>query len=187
MEEVPFEVEDGIVVNLDQKRIIQSCNDEQTIIPDSLRDSLRLSLEMVDLIDQGKALSSVLISEAFLRFFIELFGIPITESYQKEEFIQRHKSQNVKFFLEWFVETSMFKRFVKDRFETEEKSEENEDFYKLFDVQILEKCNEGNNKKTMENIEAIVKNSKIINKKGKTFKEKFKKFFTNDISEGIKF
>ncbi|KAL5289302.1 DENND1A.2 family protein [Megaselia abdita] len=54
LEEVPFEVEDGIVINLDTKRIVQTCNDEQTIIPDSLRESLRLSLEMVDLIDQGE-------------------------------------------------------------------------------------------------------------------------------------
>lgn len=188
LEEVPFDVEDGIVVNLDNKRILQTCNDEQTIIPDSLRESLKLSLEMVDLIDQGKMLSSVLISEAFLRFFMELYGVPSKEEdptqYHKEEFIQRHQSQNIKFFLEWFVETSMFRNFINDRFVENSSSD---DFYKLFDARILEKCNDTSNKNTMENIKAIVANSKIINKKGKTFKEKFKKFFSSDVSEGIKF
>lgn len=188
LEEIPFEVEDGIVVNLDTKRIVQTCNDEQTIIPDSLRESLKLSLEMVDLIDQGKMLSSVLISEAFLRFFIELYGVPSrgqeSAEYHKEEFIQRHESQNIKFFLEWFVETSMFRNFINDRFVENNSGDE---FYKLFNARILEKCNDTNNKKTMDNIRAIVTNSKIINKKGKTFKEKFKKFFSTDISEGIKF
>lgn len=73
LEPLNFDIEDGIVVCLDNRTIIQQCGDETTILPTSLRDALRVSLEMVDLIDQGKMLSSVLIAEAFLRFFVELF------------------------------------------------------------------------------------------------------------------
>ncbi|XP_055378331.1 uncharacterized protein LOC129610039 [Condylostylus longicornis] len=117
LENISFEIEDGIIINLDNKCIKQSCGDEQTILPDSLIESLQMSLEMVDLIDQGKMLSAVLISEAFLRFFVELFGNYRQKYFHKEEFIQCHTSQNVKFFLEWFVETSMFRHFCIYKFE----------------------------------------------------------------------
>lgn len=67
-------VEDGILVNLDTKQVQHKCGDELTILPAQLRQSLLVSLEMVDILDQGKMLSSVLIAEAFLRFFVELFA-----------------------------------------------------------------------------------------------------------------
>lgn len=74
LEEITMEIEDGIIVNLDTKEMTFMCGDEATILPASLKSSLRVSLEMVDFLDQGKMLSSVLIAEAFLRFFVELFG-----------------------------------------------------------------------------------------------------------------
>lgn len=67
-------IEDGILVNLDTKQVQHKCGDESTILPAQLRQSLLVSLEMVDILDQGKMLSSVLIAEAFLRFFVELFA-----------------------------------------------------------------------------------------------------------------
>lgn len=73
LESIPFDIEDGIVIDLKKQTIVQKCGDETTILPSSLADSLRVSLEMVDLIDQGRMLSSVLIAEAFLRCFVELF------------------------------------------------------------------------------------------------------------------
>lgn len=74
LEPIQFDIEDGIVVDLDAKCITQKCDDETTILPSTLRDSLKVSLDMVDLLDQGRMLSSVLIAEAFLRFFVELFA-----------------------------------------------------------------------------------------------------------------
>lgn len=67
-------IEDGILVDLDAREMREQCGDEATILPSQLRRSLLVSLEMVDILDQGKMLSSVLIAEAFLRFFIELFA-----------------------------------------------------------------------------------------------------------------
>lgn len=66
-------IEDGILVDLDKKILLKKCGDENTILPDSLRKSLIISLEMIGILKEGKMLSSVMISEAFLRFFIELF------------------------------------------------------------------------------------------------------------------
>lgn len=73
LESIAFDIEDGIVINLDNRNVTQKCGDEKTILPNSLSESLRISLDMVDLLNQGKMLSSVLIAEAFVRFFVELF------------------------------------------------------------------------------------------------------------------
>lgn len=73
LEPITFDIEDGIVIDLNNRSLVQKCGDETTILPTSLSQSLKISLEMVDLLDQGKMLSSVLIAEAFLRCFVELF------------------------------------------------------------------------------------------------------------------
>lgn len=46
--------------------------------------------------------------------------------------------------------------------------------YALFDARLLEKSE--NKTKVDDNIETIMKNSKIINKKAKTFKDRLKEF-----------
>lgn len=66
--------EEGLIVDLDLKIIVKSCGDESTLLPESLKKSLILSLEMVDLLLVDWPLSNVLIAEAFLRFFVELFA-----------------------------------------------------------------------------------------------------------------
>lgn len=81
LNKINYEIEDGIFVDLDAKEMVYKCGDESTILPSSLRNSLHLSLDMVDILDQGKMLTSVLISEAFLRFFVELFSC-----YKEKEF-----------------------------------------------------------------------------------------------------
>lgn len=72
---IPFDIEDGIVIDLNKRQIVQKCGDETTILPSRLAHSLRVSLQMADLLDQGRMLSSVLISKAFLRCFVELFVV----------------------------------------------------------------------------------------------------------------
>lgn len=74
MEVLNFDIEDSIIINLDTRTVMAKCGDEATILPNTLKESLKISLDMIDLLDQGKMLSSVLISEAFLRFFVELFS-----------------------------------------------------------------------------------------------------------------
>ena len=50
-------------------------------------------------------------------------------------------------------------------------------YYDLFDARSLEKSE--NKTKTNQNIENLMKNCRIINKKAKTIKERFKDFLNN--------
>lgn len=91
LEPLTFDVEDAIVINLDTKTATQKCDDEATILPAALRDALKVSLDMVDLLDQGRMLSSVLIAEAFLRFFVELFAAYKPKHFDVSNFWTFHK------------------------------------------------------------------------------------------------
>lgn len=207
LESLPFDIEDGIVINLDNRAVTQKCGDEKTILPSSLNESLRISLDMVDLLNQGKMLSSVLIAEAFLRFFVELFlgynhkhfdvspstsvsiqdsvSIPILFSLQKKLFIESHSSQQYRLFLEWFVETAMFRHFIHERYNKRQNVDEtatpNSTFYDIFDARVLEKS-QMKSKSTQQNMENIMKNCRIINGKAKTFKERFRNFLSSNSS-----
>lgn len=73
----PFDctfIENGIVVDLDKKILLKQCGDEKTLLPSKLKKPLLISLELVDLMDNEKILSNVLIAEAFIKFFVEIFA-----------------------------------------------------------------------------------------------------------------
>lgn len=94
--------------------------------------------------------------------------------FQKEVFIQSHACKSVRLFLEWFVETSMFRHFLNTKYSLDVSECCDSNHYALFDARLLEKSE--NKTKVDDNIEIIMKNSKIINKKAKTFKDRFKEF-----------
>lgn len=94
---------------------------------------------------------------------------------QKTEFIENHKSQTIRFFLEWFIETAMFRQFIHDKY-SKNNSDEHSHFYDLFDARIFQK-DQSKAQSQQQNMEMLVKNSRIINKKGTTFKERFKDLF----------
>lgn len=65
-----------------------------------------------------------LVSEAFVRFFVEIVGhyslhMHVTEKgervFQRDPFRKSHTSRNVRHFLEIFMETQMFAGFIQDR------------------------------------------------------------------------
>jgi hypothetical protein len=65
-----------------------------------------------------------LVSEAFVRFFVELVGhyslnMTVTERgqrvFQREPFRKSHTSRSVRHFLDLFMETQMFAGFIQDR------------------------------------------------------------------------
>lgn len=65
-----------------------------------------------------------LVSEAFVRFFVELVGhyslnMTVTERgervFQREPFRKSHTSRSVRHFLDHFMETQMFAGFIQDR------------------------------------------------------------------------
>lgn len=63
----------------------------------------------------------------------------------------------------------MFKHFIGEKFNKNENNTSSS-FFDLFDASVMEK----QQNKPQLNMEIIMKNSRIINKKGKTFKERFK-------------
>ncbi|XP_055703234.1 DENN domain-containing protein 2B-like isoform X2 [Phlebotomus papatasi] len=161
-------IDDGIVVNLDAKRMTQCCGDEMTLIPAKLRNSLLVSLEMYNALNEDKFLLSVLIAEAFLRFFIEIFEHFLPEvPFNKEKLINSHPNPSVQIFLEWFVETAMFHNFVKMRL-----ASGHQKFYKIFEARLLEK-GQGDRRKMVQNLGGL----SPFGKKTKTLKERFREFF----------
>lgn len=109
-------------------------------------------------------------------------------SAQKKLFIESHSSQSYRFFLEWFIETAMFRHFIHQKF-TQKDTSSNVDswmmetkFYDLFDSRILKSENESSSTQ-QQNMEMIMKNCKVINKKAnKTFKDRFKDFISSNSS-----
>uniref|UniRef100_A0A8C5K6F9 DENN domain containing 2C n=1 Tax=Jaculus jaculus TaxID=51337 RepID=A0A8C5K6F9_JACJA len=105
-------------------------SDEDEILPPKLQAALLQILEERNEIlaqernfSQDVTLSS-LVSEAFVRFFVELVGhyslnMTVTERgervFQREPFRKSHTSRSVRHFLDLFMETQMFAGFIQDR------------------------------------------------------------------------
>lgn len=63
------------MVDLDQNKIISCVGDEGTILPKRIHRKLRDALQLVlNLTDQKESTKNVLISECFIRMFVETMG-----------------------------------------------------------------------------------------------------------------
>lgn len=164
-----LKVEDGIVVDLDEREILQKCGDEETLIPPSLKKSILLSLKVIEAVRDKKKIMNVLIAEAFMKFFVKLFSRIDVKNFKKETFIKGQKNQSIEYFLDWFLDTAMFKLFLR-------KSNENGSHFKVFNAKVLEKSatiSHGLREKQLEN---ALKNLKYSTTKRKTFTDKIKEF-----------
>ncbi|XP_015586543.1 uncharacterized protein LOC107263636 isoform X2 [Cephus cinctus] len=116
--------ENGIVVDLDTSKITFAVGDESSILPSRFQKGLRSALHVVSSTTKtGEGIKNFLVSEAFLRVFVEScshFGSHIVAQengklvFMKESFVNAVSSKCFKYFLEWFVETTMFNQFVQD-------------------------------------------------------------------------
>ncbi|KAF7994992.1 hypothetical protein HCN44_004464 [Aphidius gifuensis] len=117
-------IDDGIVVDLDTNKIICMVGDESSILPSKLQKGIKTALHWVKTKTKyGDGFRNFLVSEAFLRIFVEtcahLEGHLVAQQdgkviFQKESFIKASNSKGIQYFLEWFVETTMFHEFVND-------------------------------------------------------------------------
>lgn len=174
-----LEIEDGICIDIDAKILVKKCGDDSTLVPETLKKSLMLSLRIVDALDQGKMLSNVLIAEAFLQFFVKLFSSLNARTFSKDSFIESHGDEAVKFFLDWFLETVMFKEFLRKKADNDRQREEgtaSSTFYDLFNTKVLEKSATMSTQQQRKNVERLMKNSRQLNKK-RNFKDRIKDFF----------
>ncbi|XP_055484220.1 DENN domain-containing protein 2C isoform X1 [Psammomys obesus] len=123
-------VEEVLIVDLCADKFLQEVSDEDEILPPKLQAALVQILEdRNEVLAQEKQFSqdvtlNSLVSEAFVRFFVELVGhyslnMTVTERgervFQREPFRKSHTSRSVRHFLDLFMETQMFAGFVQDR------------------------------------------------------------------------
>uniref|UniRef100_A0A8D3D7X6 UDENN domain-containing protein n=1 Tax=Scophthalmus maximus TaxID=52904 RepID=A0A8D3D7X6_SCOMX len=133
LKELP--IEEVLVVDLGNSRFLRQLDDEDSILPHKLQAALEhvldkrreLACEKGDLPNDGKhedyssSLSTV-VSEAFVRFFVEMVGHyslfmggAEREDESRDAFRKAVTSKSLRRFLEVFMETQMFTGFIQER------------------------------------------------------------------------
>lgn len=126
-------IEEVLIVDLCANKFVIQLGDEDCILPSKLQAALQQILEEREDIlreengntcgDQQTDLSS-LVSEAFVRLFVELVGhypLHMVESpngnkeLQRDSFRKSHPSRGVRQFLQLFMDTQMFAGFIQDK------------------------------------------------------------------------
>ncbi|KAI1903906.1 hypothetical protein AGOR_G00000230 [Albula goreensis] len=126
-------VEEALMVDLGTDSFIKQMDDEASLLPRKLQAALEQALEQRnDIINQDSDSESdeecsslnSLVSEAFIRFFLETIGhysLFLTPSeqggrvFQREAFRKCVASKSVRRFLGVFMESQMFAGFIQDR------------------------------------------------------------------------
>ncbi|XP_066481010.1 DENN domain-containing protein 2C [Tiliqua scincoides] len=124
-------IEEVLIVDLCADTFLQQVSDEDEILPHKLQSALLQILEERNEIlfhersyTQGDVTLDSLVSEAFVRFFVEIVGhyslhMHVTEKgervFQREPFRKSHTSRSIRHFLDIFMETQMFAGFIQDR------------------------------------------------------------------------
>ncbi|XP_050358407.1 uncharacterized protein LOC126778788 [Nymphalis io] len=131
----PAQIEEGMLIDLAHpSKVLFYQGDESTILPTASYKTLKTSLHMESIKHKDKhedtKTRNVMISEAFLRFFVDILGDfwkffsdgEVGDSdlgkngvvFDKEAFIKNSSSKQVQYFLEWFTETAMFNHFIQN-------------------------------------------------------------------------
>ncbi|KAG7519749.1 hypothetical protein JOB18_015365 [Solea senegalensis] len=126
-------IEEVLIVDLCADKFVIQLGDEDCILPSKLQAALQQILEERDVIlgqeDEDRcggqpADLSALVSEGFVRFFVELVGhypLHMVESssgsreLQRDSFRKSHPSRGVRQFLQFFMDTQMFAGFIQDK------------------------------------------------------------------------
>uniref|UniRef100_H3CZX5 DENN domain containing 2C n=1 Tax=Tetraodon nigroviridis TaxID=99883 RepID=H3CZX5_TETNG len=124
-------IEEVLIVDLCADKFVVQLGDEDCILPSKLQAALQQILEEREDIlnhadgDEGQQADlSSLLSEGFVRFFVELVGhypLYMAESsngsreLQRDSFRKCHPSRGVRQFLQLFMETQMFAGFIQDK------------------------------------------------------------------------
>ncbi|KAK7891411.1 hypothetical protein WMY93_023374 [Mugilogobius chulae] len=127
LKELP--IEEVLVVDLGNSRFLRQLDDEDSILPHKLQAALEhvldkrkdLACDKGDLSNDFSSLSAV-VSEAFVRFFVEIVGHyslfmggTEREDESREPFRKAVTSKSLRRFLEVFMETQMFTGFIQER------------------------------------------------------------------------
>ncbi|XP_007885747.2 suppression of tumorigenicity 5 protein isoform X2 [Callorhinchus milii] len=131
LKELP--VEEALMVDLGADRFLRQMDDEDSLLPRKLQAALEQALEQKNELanqdsdsesdDETNTLNN-LVSEAFIRFFVETIGhysLFLTQNERSERIFQREAfrksvaSKSIRRFLEVFMESQMFAGFIQDR------------------------------------------------------------------------
>ncbi|KAE8742896.1 hypothetical protein FOCC_FOCC011514 [Frankliniella occidentalis] len=169
----PVSIDHGIVVDVDNSLILQSQQDETTILPVGISRSLKVALQLAQSSTPTDDPSrNVLVSEAFLRTFVEVCGhyqthIVVQQDgkkvFERESFIKAVRSRSIQMFLEWFTETAMFAAFIDSKLEKPDETKG------MFEQRLME-----HHEEREKNTLLYLKNYKGLNKKVKTLGDRFK-------------
>ncbi|XP_046670983.1 DENN domain-containing protein 2B-like isoform X2 [Homalodisca vitripennis] len=120
-------IDQVLVVDVDESRVVQCCGDESTVLPPRLCRGLREALHCA-VPDKNAPLSpahNLVASEALIALFVQLVGHYrdhiITSSttgqreFQRDSFVKSITSNTAQSFLDWFSETTMFTAFIESR------------------------------------------------------------------------
>ncbi|KAM3955062.1 LOW QUALITY PROTEIN: DENN domain-containing protein 2A-like [Aphomia sociella] len=128
-------IHEGMLIDLTHpSKVLHYQGDESTILPTSSYKTLKTSLQMESLKYKDRTEDSktrnVMISEAFLRFFVDILGDfwqffsegEVKDGalgrggvvFDKEAFKKSATSKQNQYFLEWFTETAMFNHFIQN-------------------------------------------------------------------------
>ncbi|KAM9350651.1 DENN domain-containing protein 2C isoform 2-T2 [Symphorus nematophorus] len=126
-------IEEVLIVDLCADKFVVQLGDEDCILPSKLQAALQqileereeiLSQEDGDRSGGQQADLSSLVSEGFVRFFVELVGhYPFhmlelsngSRELQRDSFRKSHPSRGVRQFLQLFMDTQMFAGFIQDK------------------------------------------------------------------------
>ncbi|CAL9702560.1 unnamed protein product [Knipowitschia caucasica] len=122
-------IEEVLIVDLCSNKFVAQIGDEDCILPSKLQAALQQVLEEREAIlrqdshEEPEVDLSCLVSEAFVRFFVELVGhypLHMVESssgkeLHRENFRKSHPSRGVRQLLQLFMETQMFAGFIQDK------------------------------------------------------------------------
>ncbi|XP_037540292.1 DENN domain-containing protein 2C [Nematolebias whitei] len=126
-------IEEVLIVDLCADTFVVQLGDEDCILPSKLQAALQQILEdregilrqdSGDIYGDHQADLSSLLSEAFVRFFVELVGhypLHMVESFngtkelQRDSFRKSHPSRGARQFLQLFMDTQMFAGFIQDK------------------------------------------------------------------------
>ncbi|XP_047431023.1 DENN domain-containing protein 2A-like isoform X2 [Mugil cephalus] len=182
-------LEEVLVVDLGNSRFLRQLDDEDTILPSKLQSALENVLERRRELanerggdpsgDSGHL--STVVSEAFVRFFVELVGhyplfitgdredgysssssSPVSCSFLREGFRKAIPSKTIRRFLDVFMETQMFGWFIQER------ELHRQALRGLFEVRVqeyLDSINENEHRRVNRFLKGLGNKMKFLSKK----------------------
>ncbi|KAK3101747.1 hypothetical protein FSP39_006091 [Pinctada imbricata] len=115
-----------VIFDLNKKQMVKCQGDEGTLLPKEIQKALKTALNMCKVDADAKSAQNLMITETFLRMFVESVGhysnhITTQQDgqkvFHKEGFIQSAATESIQQFLQWFTETQMFEVFITEQTE----------------------------------------------------------------------